>query len=64
MSVWHKLEHKLGWFRGHVVSRTDEQGRIFIGFMCSRCGLLTSEHDASAIIDRHIEAHLAHRARW
>lgn len=55
--LWHRIEHKPGWFSGHVVSRTDQEGHIFIGFMCNKCSMLTGEHDASAVIDRHLRIH-------
>jgi len=57
MSIWHKIEHKLGWYEGHVVSRTDSEGHIHIGFMCNKCCRVMSEHDATAMIDRQIQAH-------
>jgi hypothetical protein len=63
MSIWHKIQHKLGWWSGHVVSRTDAQNHIHIGLMCSSCSRVMSEHDATNIIDRHIEAHLIHNAK-
>jgi hypothetical protein len=59
--VLHALQHRFGWWSGHVVSRT-ENGRIYIGFMCNTCCKVMSEHDATNIIYRHIDAHLVHSA--
>lgn len=55
MRIWHRIEHRFGWYRGSVVSRIDAIGRIFIGFQCSKCGLITCEDDATAMIDAAIE---------
>lgn len=52
--VWHRLQHRFGWYSGHVVSRTTGDGRIMIGFMCSKCSKVMSEHDATNMIDRRI----------
>lgn len=58
MTLWHKMQHKFGWWSGHVVSRTDKAGRIFIGFQCNDCNKTFSEHDATAFIDRRIKNYL------
>ena len=54
MTLWHKIEHRLGWNRGSVVSRTDAQGHIWIGFQCSGCGEVRHEFDRTAEIDESI----------
>jgi hypothetical protein len=61
MTIWHKFQHRMGWWNGHVVSRRDQHNRVFIGFMCDKCSHLI-EHDATNILDRHIDAHLIHNA--
>ena len=55
---WHNLQHRLGWWSGHVVSRTDQAGRLYIGFMCDQCCTVTGEHDATNMIDRRINVAL------
>lgn len=63
VSLWHRIQHRFGWWSGRVVSRTDERGRIMIGFRCNACERTMSEHDATVFIDRHIEQHAARITR-
>jgi hypothetical protein len=40
----HWLEHRLGWYRGMVVSAIDGRGTVWIGFKCATCGRISGVH--------------------
>jgi hypothetical protein len=45
----HWLAHKTGRNEGHVVSKTDEYGRVLIGFQCSTCHVIEGVHVARTL---------------
>jgi len=44
MGLLHKIAHFFSCNTGHVVSHTDEEGNIWIGFQCDKCGEVSGAH--------------------
>lgn len=42
----HRIAHFFSWNTGRVVSHTDEQRNIWIGFQCDQCGQVSDAHIA------------------
>jgi len=59
MGLLHTLAHWLKINTGQVVSRTDELGRVWVGYQCTRCGLIQGRHCVDKMIDRDIEKALS-----
>lgn len=44
MGFLHKVAHFFSCNTGRVVSHTDEQGNIWIGFQCDQCGQVSGAY--------------------
>jgi len=42
--MWHKLMHILGWWSGGLVSKFDEDNKLWMGLKCSKCGKICGRH--------------------
>lgn len=42
--MFHKLAHLFRWNKGYIVSTTDRQNIIWIGFKCLKCGKISGIH--------------------
>lgn len=42
--MFHKIMHLLKLNSGHVVSKLDDNGCVWIGFQCDHCGKIQDAH--------------------
>jgi hypothetical protein len=44
MSIIHLIAHLFGWNGGRVVTKYDDDGRLWVAFQCSGCGKVSGAH--------------------
>ncbi len=42
ISIRHMMAHWFGWNTGHVITKYDNEGNLWVGFKCSECGCISS----------------------
>jgi len=50
----HKIAHLLGWNYGTVHTET-RNGRCFVGFKCTDCGIISYMEDCEDVIDEQLK---------